>query len=62
MKPPRNFITIIKKKRRLQGIVEPTPLPDDKPVEKLPTRYAEGYRTQKIKPTKNNDDYNKWWR
>lgn len=42
MKKPRNFVTVIIKKRRTQGIQEPTPLPDDKPVETLPTMFADG--------------------
>lgn len=42
MKKPRNFVTVIIKKRRALGIQEPTPLPDDKPVEVLPTMFADG--------------------
>lgn len=42
MKKPRNFVTVIIKKRRAQGIQEPTPLPDDKQPEKLPTMFADG--------------------
>jgi len=44
MKPPRKFIVQIIKKRRTLGIQELTPLPDDKPVETLPTAYADGIK------------------
>lgn len=42
MKKPRNFVTVIIKKRRKLGIQEPAPIPDDKLPEKLPTMFADG--------------------
>ena len=49
MKKPRNFVTVIIKKRRKLGIQEPSALPEGIEKKELPTMFADGYRAQKVR-------------